>query len=118
MAGREDKDLPGLVCLDEPTRGLDQARKAALAEWLGRLADAGAAVVVATHDVEFAARFADRVLLLADGRILADGVPGEVLAGGWYFATQVARALDGLAVTPEDGATLLAGELSQSGGRA
>lgn len=107
MAGREERDLPGVVCLDEPTRGLDQARKASLAAWLTELAAAGAAIVVATHDVEFAARFADRVLLLADGRILADGDPGEILSGGWYFATQVARALNGAAVTPEAGADLI-----------
>jgi len=64
-------------------------------------------VVVATHDVEFAARFADRVVLLGEGEVLADGPPAEVLAGGWYFATEVARILDGAAVTPEAGIALL-----------
>jgi energy-coupling factor transport system ATP-binding protein len=112
MAGREGSELPGLVCLDEPTRGLDGARKDALSAWLRELTSAGAAVVVATHDVEFAARFAERVLLLADGVLVADGAPGEVLAGGWYFSTQVARATDGAAVTPGEGAALLARELS------
>ena len=62
-AGAGDRDggagpaerVPGLVCLDEPTRGMDRARKDELAAWVGELAAAGAAVVVATHDVEFAA---------------------------------------------------------------
>jgi energy-coupling factor transport system ATP-binding protein len=107
MAGRTGGAMPGLVCLDEPTRGMDAARKLALREWLGGLAAAGSAVLVATHDIEFAARFADRVLLLGEGELLADGPPGEVLAGGWYFATEVARVLDGAAVTPEAGIELL-----------
>jgi energy-coupling factor transport system ATP-binding protein len=64
-------------------------------------------VLVATHDVEFAARFADRVLLLGSGELIADGDPAEVLAGGWHFATEVARVLDGAAVTPEAGIALL-----------
>ena len=107
MAGRGDGGMPGLVCLDEPTRGMDAARKQALRDWLGEVAASGSAVVVATHDVEFAARFADRVVLLGEGEVLADGPPAQVLAGGWYFATEVARILDGAAVTPEAGIALL-----------
>jgi len=102
---------PGLVALDEPTRGMDRARKNDLAELIARLADAGAGVVVATHDVEFAAGFADRVVLLGDGVVIADAGSGETLSGGWYFATEVARILDlpGV-VTPEQGATRLGAE--------
>ncbi len=100
--------LPGLVALDEPTRGMDRARKGDLGDLISRLAEAGAGVVVATHDVEFAAGFADRVVLLGDGAPIADAETGEVLSGGWYFATEVARILDlpGV-VTPEQGATHL-----------
>ena len=64
--------------------------------------------MVATHDVEFAARFASRVVLLARGRVIADGDPLEVLGGGWYFATETARITGGRAITPEAGARLLA----------
>jgi energy-coupling factor transport system ATP-binding protein len=100
--------LPGLVALDEPTRGMDRARKGDLGNLISRLAEAGAGVVVATHDVEFAAGFADRVVLLGDGAPIADAATGEVLSGGWYFATEVARILDlpGV-VTPEQGASHL-----------
>jgi energy-coupling factor transporter ATP-binding protein EcfA2 len=106
MAGREQP--PGGVCLDEPTRGMDGARKLELAEWLSELAAGGAAVIVATHDVEFAARFATRVVLLGDGVVIADGVADQVLSGGWYFATEVARILGGGgAITPEQGAERL-----------
>ena len=111
LAGRIDGGaLPGLVALDEPTRGMDRARKGELAGLIDRLAGAGAGVIVATHDVEFAAGFADRVVLLGDGVVIADAGSGETLSGGWYFATEVARILDlpGV-VTPEQGAAHLAG---------
>jgi len=112
MAGRMDgESLPGLVALDEPTRGMDRARKSDLVELIEEMAGGGAAVVVATHDVEFAAAFAARVVLLGDGAAIADGPAGEVLSGGWYFATEVARVLDlpGV-ITAEDGAAALAEE--------
>jgi energy-coupling factor transport system ATP-binding protein len=99
---------PAALCLDEPTRGLDRGQKAGLAARLGDLAAQGSAVLVATHDPEFAAAAADRVILLADGRPIADGPVEQVLTGGWYFATETARILGGAALRPEDGAAVLA----------
>jgi energy-coupling factor transport system ATP-binding protein len=102
------RDRTGLVCLDEPTRGMDRSRKKDLAAWLGEIADGDAAVLVATHDVEFAATFAERVILLGDGVVVADDGLREVLSGGWYFATEVARILPRTgAILPGDGAELL-----------
>jgi energy-coupling factor transporter ATP-binding protein EcfA2 len=109
LAGRMDGEaLPGLVALDEPTRGMDRARKDDLVGLIGDLAKRGAGLLVATHDVEFAAAFAERVVLLGDGVVIADGPAREVLSGGWYFATEVARVLDlpGV-ITPEQGAEVL-----------
>ena len=102
-----------VVCLDEPTRGMDRTRKDQLAGRIAELAATGAAVLVATHDTEFAAQFADRVVLMGKGELIADGSPEEVLAGGWHFSTDVARALGGAggALTPEQGAAVLAREL-------
>jgi energy-coupling factor transport system ATP-binding protein len=102
---------PAVVALDEPTRGIDRDQKIALAARMRSIASEGAAVIVATHDVEFAARVADRCVLLAQGRVIADGPTREVLAGGRYFATEVARVLgpDAGAVLPEEGAQLLGG---------
>jgi len=97
---------PAALCLDEPTRGMDRAAKGDLAASLRAVAAAGSAVLVATHDPEFAAVVAERVVLLADGRTIADGPVGELLTGGWYFATETARIVDG-ALLPEDGAELL-----------
>ena len=99
-------ERPATVCLDEPTRGLDRGAKGDLADRLGTLAREGSAVLVATHDPEFAATFADRVVLLADGRPIADGAAHEILCGGWYFATETARIV-GDALLPEEGAEKL-----------
>jgi len=58
--------------------------------------------------VEFAASFAERVVLLGDGEVIADGPVTAVLSGGWYFATEVARILGaGGAILPERGAELV-----------
>jgi energy-coupling factor transport system ATP-binding protein len=113
MAGRGEGP-PGLICLDEPTRGMDGARKQELAGSLERYAEQGSAILVATHDVEFAARFAARVILLGDGELIADGPADEILSGGWYFATEVARILGGEgAITPEQGAVVLRAAISR-----
>jgi energy-coupling factor transport system ATP-binding protein len=100
---------PAVLALDEPTRGMDRQAKAELADELRRRAGEGLAVIVATHDPEFAAACADRAIPLADGRVIADGPAGELLAGGWYFATETARILGGAggALLPEQGARLL-----------
>jgi energy-coupling factor transporter ATP-binding protein EcfA2 len=117
MAGRAESGLPGLICLDEPTRGMDTARKHELAARLGEMARSGPAVLVATHDVEFAATLAERVVLMGEGEVLADGVAEEILSGGWYFATEVARALGaGGPITPERGAELLSDQARTGGG--
>ena len=87
---------------------MDRARKDDLVELVKELASGGAAVLIATHDVEFAAAVSERVVLLGEGSTIADGPTPEVLSGGWYFATEVARILDlGGVVLPEPGAALL-----------
>lgn len=103
----------GVVCLDEPTRGMDRAWKETLAARLRELAAGGAAVVVATHDTEFAATWAERIVLMGQGFVIADGSAETVLAGGRHFTTEVARILDGAggALTPEQGAAVLSREL-------
>jgi energy-coupling factor transport system ATP-binding protein len=100
-----------VVLLDEPTRGMDREHKARLARRLRSLATGGAAVVVATHDTEFAAQCAERAVLLGAGVVIADGPTKELLGGGWHFSTEVARALEGAALTPEEGARALREEL-------
>lgn len=84
---------PRVLLLDEPTRGLDYAAKAALASILRDLAAQGRAVVVSTHDVEFVATLADDVVVMAEGEVVSAGPVTKVLAESPAFAPQVAKVL-------------------------
>ncbi|MFJ9818163.1 ABC transporter ATP-binding protein [Streptomyces sp. NPDC101151] len=84
---------PPLLLLDEPTRGLDYAAKARLVTVLRGLAAEGHAIVLATHDVELAAEIAHRVVLLADGELIADGPTAEIVVSSPSFAPQVTKIL-------------------------
>ncbi|MET7635523.1 MULTISPECIES: ABC transporter ATP-binding protein [unclassified Streptomyces] len=84
---------PPLLLLDEPTRGLDYAAKARLIRVLRDLAAEGHAIVLATHDVELAAELAHRVVILADGEIVADGPTRQVVVSSPAFAPQTAKIL-------------------------
>jgi energy-coupling factor transport system ATP-binding protein len=84
---------PPVLLLDEPTRGLDYPGKAALRRILGDLAAQGAAVLLATHDVEFVATAADHVVVLADGDRVSAGPVRDVLAETPAFAPQVQKVL-------------------------
>ncbi|RNL63133.1 ATP-binding cassette domain-containing protein [Nocardioides marmoriginsengisoli] len=84
---------PAVLLLDEPTRGLDYQGKAVLAEVLRELAGRGRSILLSTHDVEFVAESADRVLVIAAGEIVADGPTSEVVTSSPAFAPQVAKVL-------------------------
>ncbi|RMI43432.1 heme ABC transporter ATP-binding protein [Streptomyces triticirhizae] len=68
-----------LVLLDEPTAALDLRHQEAVMRVATERAAEGACVVVVLHDLNLAARYADRVAMFADGRLVADGTPDEVL---------------------------------------
>jgi iron complex transport system ATP-binding protein len=73
---------PRLLLLDEPTANLDPLWQIRLMELLKAMVAAnGQAALVAIHDLDAAARFGDRILLMGGGRIVADGSPGDVIAG-------------------------------------
>ena len=84
---------PRVVLLDEPTRGLDYDAKHALGEIIDGLAAEGKAIVICTHDVEFAAAATDRVVVMAQGEIVADGPTPEIVVASPAFAPQVAKIL-------------------------
>jgi energy-coupling factor transport system ATP-binding protein len=84
---------PRVMLLDEPTRGLDYHAKRQFTEIIAELAAAGRSVVVSTHDVEFVAGVADRVVVLAEGEIVADGPCADVVVSSPAFAPQVAKIL-------------------------
>ncbi|MFJ3230072.1 ABC transporter ATP-binding protein [Streptomyces sp. NPDC086787] len=84
---------PPLLLLDEPTRGLDYAAKARLVGVLRALAAEGHAIVLATHDVELAAEIAHRVVLLAEGEVIADGPTADIVVSSPSYAPQVTKIL-------------------------
>lgn len=89
-----------VMLLDEPTRGIDMPTRAGLARLFLQQTDRGGAVVMATHDVELAAEVADRVIVLGDGEIVAEGAARTVLSGS-LFAPQVLRVLPPLLTVAE-----------------
>lgn len=84
---------PSVILLDEPTRGLDYPSKDRLSQVLRDLSARGHAIVLATHDVELTAEVATRVVVLADGEVVADGPTAQVVVGSPLFAPQVAKIL-------------------------
>ncbi|QKW06242.1 ATP-binding cassette domain-containing protein [Streptomyces sp. NA04227] len=84
---------PPLLLLDEPTRGLDYAAKARLVGILRELTARGHALVLATHDVELAAEVAHRVVILAEGEIVADGPTAALVVSSPSFAPQLTKIL-------------------------
>lgn len=97
LAGR-----PSVLLLDEPTRGMDYETKQVLVGNLRRRCREGAAVVLASHDVELVASCADRIVLLADGEIVAEGPARDVLTESITFSTQVNKLFGGGYLTVED----------------
>jgi energy-coupling factor transport system ATP-binding protein len=84
---------PSVLLLDEPTRGLDYGAKGVFGAVVRELAAAGNSVVLATHDVELVAEVADRVVVMAEGELVADGPVERVLTTSTAFAPQVSRIL-------------------------
>jgi len=82
---------PPVLLLDEPTRGLDYAAKAGLAETLKRWQAQGTAIIMVTHDVELVATCADRVALMAEGEIVVDGPVRQVLSESTIFSSQITK---------------------------
>lgn len=79
---------PRLLLMDEPTSALDPARRGALGESLRALVRDGRALLVSTHDVDFARSFADRVIVLHRGHIVEEGAAASVLASPTHEATR------------------------------
>ena len=91
-----------LLLADEPTAGLDPAHALALFKLFTRLAAESRTVVVALHDLSLAARFADHVILLANGRIAAAGPPADVLTPRHlepaFGVTMLCTDIEGIAI--------------------
>ncbi len=73
---------PSVVLLDEPTSGQDRGNCDSLLQYLRSLSRRGVTVLFSTHDVDAAIRFSERLVVMKDGKILADDAPGEVVRRG------------------------------------
>ena len=94
---------PPVVLLDEPTRGLDYRSKSELHRIVAGLAADGIAIVISTHDVEFAALASERLLLMADGELIAEGTTAALLTSSPAYAPQMAKVFAPVPVlTPSD----------------
>jgi ABC-type polar amino acid transport system ATPase subunit len=91
---------PPLLLLDEPTASLDPARRGDLGDTLRSLTASGRTLIVTTHDDDFARDFSDRVVILADGRVVEQGDPREVLTNPQHPATQELLQTKDSRVTP------------------
>jgi iron complex transport system ATP-binding protein len=94
---------PEVLVLDEPTASLDINHQRRVLELVADLVSEGRGAVAAIHDLDLAARFCDRLLLLADGEIRVRGPPGDVVADAGVetaFATRTAVTTDPVTETP------------------
>ena len=101
---------PRLLLLDEPTRGLDYQLKAKLGEILLQLQQEGMAIIIITHDVEFAAEYAEEIVLMTEGTIVARGNKYEMLSGSTFYSPQISKLFHNIAdgvVTLEQGKAIL-----------
>lgn len=87
---------PGLIILDEPTRGVDFRLKAELGRFLQQETAKGRTVIVVTHDVEFAAEYAARVVMMFSGRVVSDGGKHEVLGKSVFYSPQLGKMCRGI----------------------
>lgn len=71
---------PDVLIFDEPMAALDPVNAAKVEEVLEQLHDEGKTLLVATHDVDFAYRFADRIIVMCKGEVIADGTPDEIFS--------------------------------------
>lgn len=82
---------PSLLLLDEPTKGLDPEKKEQLGELFQDLQKEGTTIVMATHDVEFAAKHVDQCMMLFDGKVIMDDTPKEFFRDNFFYTTSINR---------------------------
>ncbi len=94
---------PNIILLDEPTRGLDYQTKGSLTDLFHHWRDQNKAILLVTHDVEFAAQLADRVAILEKGHLVFTGTPNTAFAEIAGYQSQTAQLFPGSGwITPRD----------------
>ncbi len=114
---------PPVLILDEPTSGVDVAGRRIIRDLIKARREAGAAILLTTHELDEAQRMADRLVIIHEGRVIAEGSVEELTAGrlgsGIRFAappgleiTQLSAAIEIEVTEPEPGSYFVAGEAS------
>jgi energy-coupling factor transport system ATP-binding protein len=101
---------PRVLLLDEPTRGLDYRHKEELGRILLEMQAEGTAILMVSHDVEFVAEYAAKVIFIADGSLLCSGSKYDMLSSSTFYSPQVTKVFRGIAqgiVTLEQAQELL-----------
>lgn len=83
---------PEILFVDEPTKGLDPLSKLQFAKVLQQLHRSGLTIVMVTHDIEFAAKYAGRCAMMFDGEITVDGHPEDLFKGNYFYTTTINKA--------------------------
>ncbi len=104
---------PKILILDEPTRGMEYRLKAELMNFLREYTGQGNTVILVTHDVETVAEYADRVVLLGEGRIVVDGNKRDVLSRALLFSPQINRLVQAFEKNGVPGDILTVAEVMQ-----
>ncbi len=86
---------PKILLLDEPTQGVDPSGKKMIGELLAELKKGGLSIIAVTHDADFAPLFADRCMLISQGRAAGEGSVREFFLGGEYYTTSARRLARG-----------------------
>ncbi len=104
---------PDILLLDEPTKGLDAHFKKKLAKMLKKLQKSGVTIVMVSHDIEFCAKYADRLGMFFDGHIVSEDKPRAFFSGKSFYTTaanRMARAIRQDAVLDEDIIAMIGGK--------
>ncbi len=104
---------PDILLLDEPTKGLDAHFKMKLAKMLKGLQKSGVTILMVSHDIEFCAKYADRLGMFFDGHIVSEDTPRTFFSGKSFYTTsanRMARAIRHDAVLCEDIIAMLGGK--------
>ena len=82
---------PKILLLDEPTKGMDGFFKETFADILNKLKKQGITILMVSHDVEFCAKYADRVSMFFDGQVLTTDTPQKIFGGNSFYTTAANR---------------------------
>lgn len=83
---------PDIICLDEPTKGIDAKGKRVVQQILRDLKDRGIAVIIVSHDADFTAEISDKCAFLFDGQIVSEGTPRNIFSSNKFYTTYASLA--------------------------